>query len=396
MLFWMLSIIAWNFVFNPGVEAFGAVLGEEGYGLELALLFCLFFIYCLLPFCWLIKTWRRPVKIILSILFLIPILMVPGISFFDRSSREIISVLKDIFFSRFLYTLIFHLPIAAAVYLNLKVLVVRFLNGSRFGRYLAFVGLVVVAASLISYGMFDFVIDRIFPDLYFISYYNPWELMLIVLLYVGFSTVVYLVRQYTIMMISNREKAQNELSALKAQINPHFLFNNLNTIYAMANRGDNRTKDVILQLSDFLRYVLYDTGSEFISLEKETAIIRTYVGLQEERTNTEITPVRLTLPEECGNQKIAPLLLLPLVENCFKHGTGHLPGTIDIKASLEGNRLHFYTSNPVSPREQEPENGGGIGIRNVAMRLNLIYPGKHRLHSEERDGLFQLEMEIDL
>lgn len=105
--------------------------------------------------------------------------------------------------------------------------------------------------------------------------------------------------------------------ALKAQINPHFLFNNLNTIYSLADKNDPHTKEVILQLSDFLRYILYDTSSEAIPLEKEAEIIRTYIDLQRERIATDRHPVTFDESGNYGRLTIAPLLLLPLVEKLF-------------------------------------------------------------------------------
>jgi LytS/YehU family sensor histidine kinase len=184
---------------------------------------------------------------------------------------------------------------------------------------------------------------------------------------------------------------------LKAQINPHFLFNNLNTIYSMASNNDKRTTDVILQLSDFLRYVLYDTSCEMIPLEKEVEIIRTYVGLQKERVNTEITKIDLTTEGSFEGADIAPLLLLPLAENCFKHGKGKNPGTIKISISFDGKQLLFKTENKIALREKtKGEKNGGIGIKNVEKRLELIYPEHHSLEYGQKDGVFRLEMRIEL
>jgi LytS/YehU family sensor histidine kinase len=187
------------------------------------------------------------------------------------------------------------------------------------------------------------------------------------------------------------------LSALKAQINPHFLFNNLNTIYSLALKNDVRTKDVILQLSDFLRYVLYDTSSEKIELEKEIEIIKTYIGLQKERINPDITDIVLNIEGDFYGASIAPLLLLPLAENCFKHGIGKNKGRIQIDIKYSDYQLHFCTNNPVALRENPVNNGqGGIGIKNVEKRLNLLYPNKHLLTFTEEGDRFKVDMRIDL
>jgi LytS/YehU family sensor histidine kinase len=199
------------------------------------------------------------------------------------------------------------------------------------------------------------------------------------------------------MLIAKRDAARSELSALKAQINPHFLFNNLNTIYSMASKNDGRTAAVVLKLSDFLRYVLYDTSSETISLEKEVEIIKTYVSLQKERVNPEIIQVMLSVEGDFSHATISPLLLLPLAENCFKHGIGKNTGTIRIFISYDGKKLTFCTENQIALREKtDSVENGGLGIQNVEKRLRLVYPNRHSLEYHEDDGIFRLEMNIVL
>lgn len=397
LIFWMLSISAWNIVFNPGVESTSSIKGLQDYWAELLILDFLFLLYCLLPFVWCFKKVRKWLKILATVLFIVPTAYLIFEYLQPEGKREDLSMFTDLFLSGFLYVLVFHLTIAAAVYFNLQVLITKYLKESKFGIYLVLVSGLIVLASFVNFVLFDGIIDKLFPSLYFISYYKVWELMVIMGAYLVFTTVLYLVRQYAVVLIANRDKAQNELSALKAQINPHFLFNNLNTIYSMASRSDEKTKDVILQLSDFLRYVLYDTTSEFIPLEKEVEIIRTYVELQKARIDSDITTVSLELNGEFGNRQIAPLLLLPLAENCFKHGTGKKDGFIRIHIAIKGKELCFSTENTIVQREKSGEEEyGGIGINNVEKRLNLLYPEHHTLHFEKKEGIFRMEMKIEL
>jgi hypothetical protein len=397
LIFWMISISGWNIVFNPGVESTASIKGLQDYWAELLLLDFLFLLYCLLPFIWCLKNVRKWLKILATILFILPAVYLIFEFMQPEDSRQDLSFITDLFLSGFLYVLVFHLTIAAAVYFNLQVLIAKYLKESRFGTYLLFVSGLLVFAAFLNFVLFDGIIDKLFPSLYFISYYKVWELMVIMGAYLVFTTVLYLVRQYAVVLIANRDKAQNELSALKAQINPHFLFNNLNTIYSMASRNDENTKEVILQLSDFLRYVLYDTTSEFIPLEKEVEIIKTYVELQKARIDSDITKVTLEATGDFGNQQIAPLLLLPLAENCFKHGSGKKDGFIRIHIALKGKELRFTTENRIVLREKSgAEEYGGIGINNVQKRLNLLYQGRHNLHLEEKEGIFRVEMGIEL
>ena len=397
ILFWIISYNFWNAVLNPGVESSSVIQGFE-VGRDLILLVnSLFLLYCSLPFIWLARKVWLWIKIPVTVLFLMPLgyvileFIVP-----DGNKKEVADFI-EFFVKNFLYVLVFHLTIISAVYFNLKVLIDRFLNKSRFGLYLIYVAGLTVLAAVLNFALFDYCIDKLFPNIYFISYFRIWELILIMAAYLIFTSILFLVWRYAQMLIEKRDATQNELSALKAQINPHFLFNNLNTIYSMASQNDERTSEVILKLSDFLRYILYDTSCDTIPLEKEVEIIRTYIGLQKERVNPEITQVILTTEGNFEGVNIAPLLLLPLAENCFKHGIGKSSGTISIDIKFDGKQLHFKTENKIALREKtNAEENGGIGIKNVEKRLSLIYPELHSLKYSEHNGIFRLDMLIDL
>ena len=397
LLFWFISFNLWNVILNPGVESTSVIQGYEvGWDFILLVNF-IFLLYCSLPFIWMVRKKWLWIKIPVSILFLVPLGYVIVQWIKPDQNKEDVQVFIEYFVKNFLYVVVFHLTIVAAVYFNLKVLIARFLNQSRFGTYLAFTAGLCLLTAVLNFALFDYFIDKLFPSLYYISYFRIWELMLIMAAYLVFTSILFLIWQYALMLIEKRDAARNELSALKAQINPHFLFNNLNTIYSMASQKDERTPEVILKLSDFLRYILYDTGAETISLEKEVEIIRTYVELQKERVNPEITSIHFVTEGHFEQATIAPLLLLPLAENCFKHGVGKNPGTISISISYDGKNLIFNTENQIALREKtDRTEQGGLGIPNVEKRLNLIYPDHHSLEYQEKDGIFHLEMEVKL
>ena len=397
ILFWFISFNFWNAILNPGVESTSVIQGFEVGWDSILLINFLLLLYCSLPLVWLIRKKWLWMKISLSIVFLISL----GYAFQQKillnGSNDEIAFFADYFVKNFLYVLVFHLTIVAAVYFNLKVLIVRFLNQSRFGIYLAYAAGLCLLTSVLNFAIFDFFIDKLFPNLFYISYFKIWELILIMAVYLVFTGSLFLTGQYAQMLIEKRDAARNELSALKAQINPHFLFNNLNTIYSMASQNDRRTTDVILKLSDFLRYVLYDTSSERIALEKEVEMIKTYVGLQKERINPEITTIELETSGDFSGVEIAPLLLLPLAENCFKHGVGKDRGKIKIFIGYDNQQLVFSTENDIAHREKaDSEENGGIGIQNVEKRLRLIYPDHHSLNYQENDGIFGLKMKVEL
>ena len=397
LLFWIISFNIFNSFFSRGIESGYSM---DGFGITWWNVFCIsnsIILFLLLPFVWFVKAINKKTKWALTSAPLIAIAWGIWSVFFSKDQQNVLATFLGYFLDNFLYVLIFHITIVTAVYLNINLLIKRYFSQSKFGDYLISAACLAASAGVMNFVLFDFFIDLILPQLFYISWFKIWELILIMTGYLAITTIAFLLWQYWQMLIENREKVQHELSALKAQINPHFLFNNLNTIYSLALKGDVRTKDVILQLSDFLRYVLYDTSSDKIELEKEIEIIKTYVGLQRERINQDITAVILNIEGEFKGAIIAPLLLLPLAENCFKHGIGKSKGIIQIDIQYSGHQLRFSTKNPVARRENvvNPEQGG-IGIKNVEKRLNLLYPDKHKLTFTENEELFSVDLKIDL
>ena len=397
LLFWIISFNVFNSFFSRGIASGYSMDGFDLTWMNVLYISNTILLFILMPFIWFIKGISKRIKWAVTSLPLLAIVWGILSVIFTNDQGIVFAVVLGYFLDNFLYVLVFHITIIAAVYLNINILIKRYLSQGKFGFYvLSALGLAAIAGFM-NYALFDLVIDQIFPQLFYISWFKIWELILLMIGYLAITTIVFLLWQYAMMLIENREKAQHELSALKAQINPHFLFNNLNTIYALAVKGDVRTKDVILQLSDFLRYVLYDTSSDKIDLEKEIEIIRTYIGLQRERINPNITEINLNIEGEFKGAVIAPLLLLPLAENCFKHGIGKTKGTIQIDIQYSKGQLLFHTRNKTALRENPMnQKQGGIGIKNVEKRLNLLYPDKHLLTFVENNDLFEVEMKINL
>ena len=397
LLFWIISFNVFNSFFSRGIASGYSMDGFDLTWMNVLYISNTILLFILMPFIWFIKGISKRIKWAVTSLPLLAIVWGILSVLFTNDQGIVFAVVLGYFLDNFLYVLVFHITIIAAVYLNINILIKRYLSQGKFGFYvLSALGLAAIAGFM-NYALFDLVIDQIFPQLFYISWFKIWELILLMIGYLAITTIVFLLWQYAMMLIENREKAQHELSALKAQINPHFLFNNLNTIYALAVKGDVRTKDVILQLSDFLRYVLYDTSSDKIDLEKEIEIIRTYIGLQRERINPNITEINLNIEGEFKGAVIAPLLLLPLAENCFKHGIGKTKGTIQIDIQYSKGQLLFHTRNKTALRENPMnQKQGGIGIKNVEKRLNLLYPDKHLLTFVENNDLFEVEMKINL
>lgn len=190
------------------------------------------------------------------------------------------------------------------------------------------------------------------------------------------------------------EKVNTELSFLKTQLNPHFLFNSLNSIYSLANKKSDNTTDAIITLSELMRYMIYETNKDVVSLQNEINYIKNYISLQNLRLK-DSSGVRFNVHGYL-DYYIEPLLLISFIENAFKYGTDYTGKTnIVIKINVENGNLNLNISNYISLKEKNNPNSG-IGIQNIKKRLKLLYPDSHTLTIEELDNLFTVELLLKL
>ncbi len=194
-----------------------------------------------------------------------------------------------------------------------------------------------------------------------------------------------------------REKLQSELSFLRAQTNPHFLFNTLNNLYVLARKKSDKTANAIMMLSKIMRFVLYDCRAPRIAVADEAKIIQDYIKLEKLRYNDRLT-VRYVESLEDSHTAIAPLLLLPFVENSFKHGANSTTGEaeIHIDLHLQRNILTFKVENTAEAGLESTAWSGGIGLKNVQRQLDLLYPERHALTTERENGWFRANLKIKL
>ena len=306
-----------------------------------------------------------------------------------------------------IYTFLFHLSLFLVVYINLYWLIPRFLRPGRYITYAVTALLLILLGALLNRFTFDTLADRIFPGYYFISYYRFGEIVQFVFAYFTISMLLKLSKgwfqvneQARKISRLEQEKLNTELRMLKSQLNPHFLFNSLNNLYALTLEDDPRISEAILQLSGSLRYVLYEADTGSVELEKELEFIRNYVALQSLRS-PEDAEIQLSLPPYCEGERIAPLIFLPFIENAFKHG---LKGDVRapyvlISFSLENQQLTFRVENNFGkPAADLPkgESEGGVGIANARRRLELLYPGRHQLRITPKTESFVVTLEIIL
>jgi two-component system, LytTR family, sensor histidine kinase AlgZ len=194
---------------------------------------------------------------------------------------------------------------------------------------------------------------------------------------------------------AQQEKTLAELQLLKAQVHPHFLFNTLNNIYSFSLESSPKTPGLILKLSSLLSYMLYDCKTPEVRLEKELEIMKNYMALERERYGNNID-ISWDVTGEVEDKFIAPLMLLPFIENAFKHGTSEQIEKcwLSIDISVKGNRLKVKIVN--SKNENTNRSNNGIGIANVRKRLAFIYPGKHELKLSDEGQFFIVSLMIQL
>lgn len=212
--------------------------------------------------------------------------------------------------------------------------------------------------------------------------------IIITLLMVGASTVISVAKklQLETQMRQNleKEKVSSELSFLKSQINPHFFFNILNSIYALAGTENHPAREAIYTLSHMMRYVLYDTKNNLTTLSKEIGFVEDYLKLMELRM-TDKVQVIFEKPTVISDVEVAPMLFLPFIENAYKHGiSGIYPSYIYIGIEQSGKTLQIEVRNSIFENQTiNKEESNGIGLMNTRRRLDLIYPDKYELSTNE-------------
>ena len=244
--------------------------------------------------------------------------------------------------------------------------------------------------------------EWLYPTFFHFSNYNPatplifyyFDNLYFACLYSAFGIVYFFVQKDKRNQLKEAQlqlaNKQTELSFLRSQVNPHFLFNSLNNIYSLVYHESEQSLTAIAKLSDLLRYMLYDTN-EKVPLQKELDYINKYIELQQMRfENT--NPIQVDVSGNTDRASIPPLLLIPFVENAFKHGDMKQPQLVKIRVSADDAAIHFNISNPIGNHQKDAS--GGIGLENVQRRLELLYPGRHTLQVNQTAVIFDVQLEI--
>lgn len=201
-------------------------------------------------------------------------------------------------------------------------------------------------------------------------------------------------------LLKERETAhlESELTFLRSQISPHFMFNILNNLVSLARKKSDDLEPAIMNLSQLMRYMLYESDDHKVFLSKEIEYIKSYINLQMLRFGSNVK-LNIAIQGDTDLYTIEPMLLIPFVENAFKHGTGmveHPVIDISINVDADTHLMHFKVTNKVSPMDVSKDNNSGIGISNVRRRLAILYPGKHNLDIVNEGEIFTIELSIYL
>ena len=314
----------------------------------------------------------------------------------------------------FIYTVTFIIALAIPASINFYILMPRFLKKEQYVIYVLCFVLNLFAFAFLSSWLLQPLLDTLFKDFFFISYLSKKNILFVFTIFLVTSTLIKLAEDWfyfnknenTILRQKNQQ-IETQLSALRAQINPHFLFNSLNVIYALALEKKEGVTKAIVQLSDILRYVIYDSDTEQVTLRDEIKLLKNYIAFQNHRIKMPNTTL-LNVDIEDEDFKIYPMLLLPLLENSYKHGidASNTTQPITIKMAQEGANFEFMITNisldtknqlnpdPDSYRDYQ-DKYSGIGLENIRTNLNLVYPNQHQFEVSETDNLFKVRLAIN-
>lgn len=294
------------------------------------------------------------------------------------------------------------LVLGGLIYYNYYYLISNYLTKERFLTYCGLLVLSVIIVTPLSNILFFFK-SMGYPEYNDYIKNNHHSFFIINFLVVGTSTIFKIISDWA---KHQRERTalqtqtmQSELRFLKSQINPHFLFNTLNNLYALTLKKSDDAPEIVIKLSEMMRYMLYECNEKRVPLAKEVKYIQNYLDLESLRQGKDVE-INFDVYGTVKNQQIAPLMFIPFLENSFKHGLNHHidQGYVDIRldAAPEMVRLRIENSKPDSVPLPEHPRSGGIGLVNVRRRLNILYPERHNLNIENEPNSYAIDLKIQL
>lgn len=293
--------------------------------------------------------------------------------------------------------LLFH---ALVAYFNNDYLIPRLLLARNYLLYILSLGLAIISVCFPLSIVIHIVVEN--EELQTLIWSDSFFLFLIInVIFTVITTMVLkLVKQWYSDQKTTKElqqeQLQTELKFLKSQINPHFLFNSLNNLYALTLSKSDSAPEVVLRLSNILRYILYESNEGYVSVRKEMEHVKDYVAVEKLRLGEGVT-IDIDIDDTIQEDPVEPMLFLTLVENAFKHSEDILPEKrfIRIHAKSLETGFRFLIENTFSPSKRDSETGG-IGLVNIKKRLTLIYPNQHDIKSSTTDGVYRVDLIIKL
>lgn len=304
----------------------------------------------------------------------------------------------------FIYTGTFLIALAIPVTINFYILIPKFLKHEKHLIYIVLFVINLIAFALLSSWFLEPILDSLFPNYFFISYLSKSNIFLVFSIFFIATTLLKLAEDWfyfnmnenKILKLKNQQ-IETQLSALRAQINPHFLFNSLNVIYALALEKKEGITNAIVQLSDILRYVIYDSDTERVTLKEEISLLKNYIAFLNHRVDTP-TPTDFKIDIDDVHYKIYPMLLLPLLENSYKHGiiAGETITPIEIELYQNKSTFKFIITNAnLNTKNKLDDKHSGVGLKNLRNNLNLVYPNQHHFVIKESKDVFKVTLKIN-
>lgn len=304
-----------------------------------------------------------------------------------------------------LFFFVFGLANIPIFYINTEILIPKVLKRYNILAYLAF----LVVGYIIMVGLNDLIFDLLFKDL--IPPQRPrgggggmkrftylriiFQYLFIIAIGISYRFLSDNLKEQEAKKEEENERLKSELSFLRSQISPHFMFNVLNSIVSLSRRKPENVEPVVIKLSELMRYMIYETSDSKVAISKESNYLESYIELQRIRFGNDIH-IEFKSQIASASGAIEPMLLIPFVENAFKHGVGLVEKpTISIELIDSSTQLHFVVKNKISnqPLEKKDESSG-IGLTNVRRRLELLYPENHTLHISTLDNSYVVDLII--
>lgn len=254
-----------------------------------------------------------------------------------------------------------------------------------------------VAFSCLQYFMKEWIIPEDFQFRGGAIFFTVVAVVFVLAISTAYGFIMYQIRQEKIREEEAQIRLRSELSFLRSQISPHFIFNILNSIVYLVRTKSPRAEEVILKLSELMRYMLYNKEGEQVPLEKEVNYLRNYIDLQKVRFDEDVA-IDFQQQGQISHQQIESMLLIPFVENAFKHGVGLIESPeISIYLKVEKDSISFQVKNKRNASiQEEKDSSSGIGLRNVKRRLDLLYPKHHEIEIRDEGEWFMVKLELSL